>query len=47
MPHYNTVMNQLLNLIPRHEFDRIVREHQADRNVKKFSVSSNGRVRVR
>ena len=37
MPHYNTVMNQLLGLIPRHEFDRIVREHQADRNVKKFS----------
>jgi len=37
MPHYSTVMNQLLQLIPRHEFERIVREHGADRNVKKFS----------
>lgn len=37
MPHYTTVMNQLLQLLPRHEFERIVGEHQADRNVKKFS----------
>jgi hypothetical protein len=37
MPHYNTVMSQMLNLIPRHEFDHIVRTHDGDRNVKKFS----------
>ncbi len=37
MAHYNTVMNQLLDLVPRHEFGRIVREHGGDRNVKKFS----------
>ena len=37
MPHYNTVMNELLNLVPRHEFERIVKEHGGDTNVKKFS----------
>ena len=37
MAHYSTVMNQLLDLIPRHEFDRIVSEHGGDVSVKKFS----------
>lgn len=37
MAHYNTVMNQLLDLVPRHEFERIVKEHGGDRNVKKFT----------
>jgi hypothetical protein len=37
MAHYNTVMRQMLDLIPRHEFDHIVRKHKGDRNVKKFS----------
>ena len=32
MAHYNTVMNQLLDLVPRHEFERIVREHGGNRN---------------
>lgn len=36
MPHYTTVMNQLLQLVPRHEFDRIVEEHGGNLNVKKF-----------
>lgn len=37
MPHYSTVMNELLNLVPRHQFERIVKEHGGDVNVKKFS----------
>lgn len=38
MAQFNTVLNQLLHLIPRNEFDRLVREHQGDRYKKKFSV---------
>ena len=37
MPHYNTVMSQMLQMIPRHDFNQIVRTHNGDRNVKKFS----------
>lgn len=37
MPHYSTVLNQMLHLIPRHQFERIVEEHEGDRNVKKFT----------
>lgn len=37
MPHYTTVLNQLLNMIPRHEFEQIVREYGGDGNVKKFT----------
>ncbi|PIE42556.1 MAG: hypothetical protein CSA47_00230 [Gammaproteobacteria bacterium] len=25
--HYNTILNQLLNLLSRHEFKRLAREH--------------------
>jgi len=38
MAQFNTVLNQLLQLIPRNAFDRLVREHQGDRYKKKFSV---------
>lgn len=38
MAHYNTILNQLLTLIPRHEFDRLTRGHQSDRYVKRFST---------
>jgi len=37
MSHYTTVLNQLLTMVPRHDFEHIVREHDGDRNVKKFS----------
>lgn len=38
MAHYNTVLSQLLNLIPRHRFDARVRQLQGDRYVKNFST---------
>jgi hypothetical protein len=37
MPHYNTIMNQILHLVPRHEFDSVVRKHNGNRNVRKFT----------
>ena len=37
MPHYSTVMKHLLDVVPRHEFERIVHEHGGDRGVRKFS----------
>jgi hypothetical protein len=36
--HYNTVFNDLLDLFPRHEFDRIVEALDADRYVKTFTT---------
>lgn len=38
MAHYNTILHQLLSLVPRHHFDTRVRELQGDRYVKKFST---------
>lgn len=38
MAHYNTVLNQLLSLVPRHDFDSLVRQFQGDRYVKRFST---------
>lgn len=38
MAHYNTILHELLKLIPRHHFDNRVRELQGDRYVKKFST---------
>jgi Transposase DDE domain/Domain of unknown function (DUF4372) len=35
--HHNTIFNQLLHLIPRHQFDRLVVEHCGDRYVKSFT----------
>jgi hypothetical protein len=37
MRHYNTIFSQVLNLIPRHQFETIVKKHNADRYVKYFS----------
>ena len=36
MAHYNTILHQLLSLIPRHQFDSRVRQLQGDRYTKKF-----------
>lgn len=37
MSHDNTVFNQLLHLLPRHDFDKLVQEYQGDRYVKNFT----------
>ena len=36
MSHYNTILNQVLQLIPRHQFETIVKHHSGDRYVKRF-----------
>ena len=38
MAHYNTILHELLSLIPRHQFENRVRQLQGDRYVKKFST---------
>lgn len=38
MPHYNTVLNDLLDLLPRHQFDQFVEELGGDRYVKKLTT---------
>lgn len=38
MAHYNTILNQLLLHVPRHQFDRLVETHKADRYAKTFST---------
>lgn len=38
MAHYNTILHQLLSLVPRHHFDSRVRQLQGDRYIKKFST---------
>lgn len=38
MSHYNTIMQQLLTLIPRHHFDRQVEALDANRYVKRFTA---------
>jgi hypothetical protein len=38
LAHYNTVLHQLLSLVPRHQFENRVRELQGDKYVKKFST---------
>lgn len=40
MGYHNTMFNQLLQEIPRHEFEMSVAEHGGDRYVKKFSCWS-------
>lgn len=37
MAHSNTVLKQMLNLIPRHQFENIVKKHSGNRYVKRFS----------
>lgn len=36
MAHYTTVLNELLNLLPRHAFESLVKSHNGDRYVKRF-----------
>lgn len=37
MAHYNTLLHQLLQLIPRHHFENIVNKHFGNRYVKSFT----------
>jgi hypothetical protein len=37
MSHYNTILGQVLQLIPRHQFETIVKHHSGDRYVKRFN----------
>jgi adenine-specific DNA methylase len=37
MAHYSTVFNQLLQLLPRHEFEKSVSARNGDRYVKYFT----------
>lgn len=37
MSHYNTVLNQMLQLIPRHQFETVVKSYSGDRYVKRFN----------
>jgi len=37
MAHYTTVLNEMLNLLPRHRFETLVKSREADRYVKKFT----------
>lgn len=36
MSHYNTILNQVLQLIPRHQFEAIAKHHSGNRYVKRF-----------
>ena len=37
MAHYNTVLSQLLKLIPRHEFETLAKQHHSGRSFRKAS----------
>lgn len=37
MPHFNTIYNQLLHLIPRHQFESLVQRYNGDYYVKYFT----------
>ena len=38
MSHYNTILNQLLTHIPRHQFEKLAEDYKTDRYVKTFST---------
>jgi hypothetical protein len=38
MSHINTIFHQLLRIFPRHQFDKLVRKHHADRYVKYYTT---------
>ena len=40
MAHYNTVLHQLVSLLPGHQFDKFVEELGGDHYVKTFSTRS-------
>jgi hypothetical protein len=35
--HYTTILNELSNLLPRHDFEKLVKKHECDRYVKRFT----------
>lgn len=37
MSHYTTVLNEMLNLLPRHQFEALVNKHDNNRYVKRFN----------
>lgn len=37
MSHYTTVLNEMLNLLPRHQFDKLVKTNDSNRYVKRFN----------
>jgi len=37
MSHFNTIYNQLLQLIPRHQFESLVKKYDGDYYVKYFT----------
>ncbi len=37
MSHHNTVFSQFLKLVPRHEFERLVKEHHSGRSLRAIS----------
>lgn len=37
MPHHNTIYSQLLQLLPRHQFEALVKRYASDRYVKYFT----------
>ena len=37
MSQYTTILNEISNLLPRHEFEKLVKQHECDRYVKKFT----------
>lgn len=40
MAHFNTIMNQILKYIPRHDFESSVRQYNGDKKVRRFSCWS-------
>ena len=37
MAHSNTILKQMVNLIPRHQFEALVRKFKTNRYVKRFN----------
>ena len=37
MVHCNTILNQILNLVPRHEFERLANQHHSGRSFRTAS----------
>lgn len=37
MSHYNTMLNEMLHILPRHRFETLVKNHEGDRYVKRFT----------
>ncbi len=37
MAHYNTVLNQILKIVPRHDFEQLANQHHSGRSFRKAS----------